>query len=60
MVLVVGRVVSLFRGTVLSNDVSINDQDEQATINATLALTKKQNVIVEDRLRVAMQVSELC
>ena len=59
IVLLVGRVVSLFRGTVLSNEVTINDQDREATISVTISLTGKRNVTVADWHKAATQVSEL-
>ena len=59
VVLLMGRIFSLLRGTVLSNNTTIDDKDEVAIINVTIALGKKRNVKVEDWLKVATQVSEL-
>ena len=59
IVLLVGRVVSLFRGTVLFNEVTINDQDGEATISVTISLTRKRNVTVADWHKSATQLSEI-
>ena len=59
VVLLIGRIVSLLRGTVLSNNVTIDDKDGGAVINVTIVLGKKSNTKVEDWLKVATQVSEL-
>ena len=53
VVLLIGRIVSLLRGTVLSNNATIDDKDGGAVINVTIALGKKSNVKVEDWLKVA-------
>ena len=47
VVLLIGRIVSLLRGTVLSNNVTINDKDGGAVINVTIALGRKSNAKVE-------------
>ena len=59
IVLLIGRIVSLLRGMVLSNNMTIDDKDGDAIINVTIALGKERNARVEDRLKVATQVSEL-
>ena len=59
VVLLIGRIFSLLWGTVLSNNVTIDDKDGGAIINVTIALDKKRNVKVKDWLKVATQMSEL-
>ena len=59
VVLFIGRIVSLLRGTVLSNNITIDNKDGGATIDVKIASDKKRNVKVEDWLKVATQVSEV-
>ena len=59
IVLLVGCIVSLLRGTVLSNNITVNDTDGGAIINVTIALGKDRNFKFEDWLKVVTQVSEL-
>ena len=56
--LLVERVVSLFRGIVLFNEVTMDDEDAGAIINVMIAFTKR-NVTVREWLRVAIQMSKL-
>ena len=48
VMLLIGRIASLPREMVLSNIISINDDDGGAIINRTIALCQKRNFKVED------------
>ena len=59
IVLLIGLIVSLLRGTLLSNKITNNDEDGGAIINMMIVLGQKGNVKVKDWLKVATQVSKL-